>query len=106
MSNRFKFSSLLKKFSPIFLSKRDACVVSITAIANIDCKYMKFCGRGIYGFYMLTPSDLLLEPVQKRQLTQSQVARIALFQLHFNFFLIYVTIRAILHKEQSCELKN
>ena len=33
---------------------------------------MTFCARDIYGFYMLAPRNLYLEPVQKIQLIQSQ----------------------------------
>ena len=58
MANRFKLVFIIaEKFSPVSLSKRVACAVSITEIANIDCKYMKFCARDIYGSYMLAPRD-------------------------------------------------
>ena len=67
---------ILEKFSRVSLLKRVACVVSITAIANIDCKYMKFRAWDIYGRYMPAPRDLFVEPIQKRQLIQYQVARI------------------------------
>ena len=70
------------KFSPVSLSKLVVCVV----VVNIDCEYMKFCASDIYGSYMLTPRDLSLEPVQDKQLSQSQVARITLFILEFQFF--------------------
>ena len=43
---------IAKKYSPVSLSKRVSCVVSITAITNIDYKYMKFCTGDIYGSYM------------------------------------------------------
>ena len=46
---------------------------------------MKFCARDIYGSYMLAPRNLLLKPIQKRQLIQSQVPRISLFTLEFQF---------------------
>ena len=46
---------------------------------------MKFCARDIYGSYMLAPRDFLLEPIQKKQLIQSQVGRIKLFTLEFQF---------------------
>ena len=58
MANRFKLVFIIaEKFSPVSLSKRVACVVLIIAIANIDCKYIKFCAWDIYGSYMLTPRD-------------------------------------------------
>ena len=86
MANRFKLVFIITgKFSPVSLSKRVACVVSITAIANIDCKYMKFCAQDIYGSYMVAPRDLFLEPIQKKRLIQSQVARIKFFTLEFQF---------------------
>ena len=83
MANRFN-----EKFSPVSLSKRVVCVDSITAIANIDCKYMKFCARDIYGSYVLAPKDLFLEPTLKIQWI--------CLHPNFNIFLIYVTMRAIL----------
>ena len=44
MANRFKLAFMIvEKFSPDHQSKQVASVVSTTAIANIDCKYMKFC---------------------------------------------------------------
>ena len=86
MANSFKLVFIIAgKFSPVSPSKRVACVISIPAIANIDCKYMKFCARDIYGSYMLAPRDFLLEPIQKKQLIQSQVGRIKLFTLEFQF---------------------
>ena len=63
MANRFKLNFIVvEKFSQVSLSKRVACVDSITAIANIDCKCIKFCARDMYGFYMIAPRDLVLEP--------------------------------------------
>ena len=44
---------------------------------------MKFRARELYRFYILAPRDLFLEPIQKRQLIQSQVAKITLFTLEF-----------------------
>ena len=37
---------------------------------------MRFRAWDIYGRYMLAPRDLFVEPIQKRQLIQSQFARI------------------------------
>ena len=82
-ANRFKLVFMIAgKFSPVSLSKLVVCAV----VVNIDCEYMKFCVSDIYGSYMLTPRDLSLEPVQDKQLGQSQVARITLFILEFQFF--------------------
>ena len=36
---------------------------------------------------MLAPTYFFLEPIQKRQLIQSQIARITLFTLEFQFLL-------------------
>ena len=50
MANKFRLVFIIvEKFSPVSLSKRVACVDSITAIANINCKDMKFCARDMYG---------------------------------------------------------
>ena len=54
-------------------------------IANIDCKYIKFCAWNIYGSYMLASRDSFLEPIQKTQMIQSQVAKITLFTLKIQF---------------------
>ena len=71
--------TIVEKFSPVFRSKRIACVVSITAIANV--------WNFVLGSFMLALRDLLLEPIKKRQLIYSQVARIILFALEFQFLL-------------------
>ena len=87
MANRFKLVYIIvEKFSPVSLSERVVCVVSVTTIANIDCKYMKFFARDIYRPYMLAPRDLVLEPIQKRQLIQSQ----ELHHLHSNLNFILI----------------
>ena len=84
MPDRFKLVFIIaKRFSPVSLSKQAAIIVSITAIANNNCKYMKFCASDMYGSYMPAPRDLFLEPIQKRQLIPSQVARITLSTLEF-----------------------
>ena len=70
---------------------------------------MNFCARDIYGSYMLAPRDLFLESIKKRQVIQSQVARITLFTLEFQFHFSvhnderYLTLEGTV---QSCELKN
>ena len=59
IANGFKLVLIIvEKVSPFYRSKRVACVVSIAEIANIDCKYMNFCARNIYGSYRLAPRDL------------------------------------------------
>lgn len=83
MANRFKLAFMIvEKFNPVYQSKQVACVVLTTAIANIDCKYMKFCAWDMYRSYMLAPGDFFWNQFKKMQLIQSQVAFILFMVLN------------------------
>ena len=56
---------IVEKFNPVYQSKQVACVVLTTAIANIDCKYMKFCAWDMYRSYMLAPRDFFWNQFKK-----------------------------------------
>ena len=104
MAIRFKLVFIIaEKFSPVYQSKRLACLVSITAIANIWNFVL-----GIYmGLLCLLQEIYFRDQFRKDNWISLKLQELHFLYLNFNVFLISVIMRDILPlKVRSFEMKN